>query len=1004
MYKELFIIRLFVQFRIYFSLVLYSILTIHLSAQQYGFKTYNRSSGLPSDYINCIYQDRSGYLWFGTDQGATRYDGKSFITFNSSNGLNNNFILKIYQDHSGSIWFGLHEGGVTKYNGQTFHTYCNKEGTVSNSVKNILEDKFGRLYFDDDDGIEIFYGNNFSSFKLGNQHRMLALLKDGSILIKDSLLYRRIIPTDDLTMKTVELVVPKEVDAIFKPNFGPLGAFVRSNGNVCLFGMLGFVELKNVEYNKPTVERKLNDISIESVTEDMEGRIWCGTESKGILCLENDKHTYINCVVKKTIQDRISSAFCDYEGNLWFGTMGSGAQKFLGSHIQIFNSINGLSNDDVTVIYEDRFNNVWLGMRTGISVISKNNIIPLEKFITIKEVRCFAEDVNGNIYIGTFDPMYGPTSLSKILSKQKLKNWIIPYGVASILVDNKNSIWISTYGGGTYQYFNHTFKHYKISDGLASNMIEKTVLINNSIWFLSKNNGASKYINNRFINFSKVNGLPSNAIYDVYEDEYNTLFGTDIGLVQLKGKKLTTYSVKDGLIGNKVLAVFPSNDSKEYWVVTNESLYKFKNDSLIRLGNTSILPFHDASVNNVYHHRGSSIVWLATTEGAIKIDLTKVRTTKHPPKVEIVNAYADTTHFYNSVHNAYFFSNDTITTLNYTQNDITINFCALSFTNEEKVKYIYKMKGFDDNWSKPTSENKVRYRNLNPGEFTFYVYAINGDGIYSTKAAQITFIITPPFWKTMWFILGTSLLLLSILISTIRLYSTKKLRAKINSLEQEKKIREERDKTREQISRDLHDDISSTLGSIALYSESLKRQSPELSENQKHMLDKIGALSSEAIDHLSDIIWSVTPEHDTLNDMLLRMKNYMVELCSVNRLEYEINVEEIKENVSINEEVRRNIFLIYKEALHNIIKHAGAAKVILIIKYLDKIFEMTIIDNGKGFDLETINASKNKERLTASSGHGINNMKKRAEEIKAELKFESSSDKGTKITLINRMT
>ncbi|MCX7874838.1 MAG: hypothetical protein N2321_01585 [Melioribacteraceae bacterium] len=298
--KEFYIIRLFGQFQILFNLAIYFIISIPLSSQQHVFKTYNRANGLPSDYIMCTYQDRAGYLWFGTDRGAARYNGKSFLILNASNGLGNNFVLKIFQDRNGSMWFGLHESGVTKYDGKNFYTYNSKNSPLGNSVKNILEDKFGCIYFDVENGIVLLFQEKFSLLKLHNQHRLLSVLQDGTILIEDSLSYKRIIPTDDLEFKTTTVNVPKEVKKIFKPHFGPLGAFVRSNGNVCLFGMTGFIELKNVEGKNPIAVRKLYNISIESVTEDKEGRLWCGTESNGILCFEKDSYQFVKCIVKKT--------------------------------------------------------------------------------------------------------------------------------------------------------------------------------------------------------------------------------------------------------------------------------------------------------------------------------------------------------------------------------------------------------------------------------------------------------------------------------------------------------------------------------------------------------------------------------------------------------------------------------------------------------------------------------------------------------------------------------
>ncbi|MFA5804765.1 MAG: two-component regulator propeller domain-containing protein [Melioribacteraceae bacterium] len=985
--------------------------------QQLAFKTYNRASGLPSDYILCIYQDRTGYVWFGTDRGASRYDGKSFTTYSSSNGLGNNFVMCINQDQKGSMWFGLHEGGVTRYDQRGFKTYTESDGLKGKTVENILEDMYGRIYFDVDGGITLFYKEQFSFLALDRQSCLLTKLKDGSILIGDSKKLRRIIPTNDLRFQISEVYLPNEVIGFFIPGLGPSKAITRTNGNVCLIGIVGYLELSNVESGNPKVERKFHAVSIESISENQDGKIWCGTENQGILRLEKNQKEFFECVVKKSAQNRISASFCDYEGNLWFGTMGSGVQKFLGSHLIVYNSKSGLTTDDVTVIMEDGFNRIWLGTRTGVSIIANDKLINLEsKLSTTKEVRCFTEDAKGNIYIGTFDQLFGTLTLQQILSRQTIKKWNIAYGVSSLYCDRtmkEQTFWLSTYGGGTYQYTNQNFKLYQVQDGMVSNMIESIVPGNNSIWFLSRNNGASNFISNTFQNFSKVNGLPSNTIFCVYEEIDNIIwFGTDEGLVRLTGKKIKTFSAKDGLIGKNVLAIFPANEknknSNELWVVTNESLHKYRNDSLYNYGSFAILPSSDASINNVYHRKGSSILWLANTEGAVKVDLSQAHRNLIAPKVEIESAFADTVNFYNSINYSNTNSSDSIAALSYLQNDVTINFSALGFSDEQKVKYIYRLEGFDDTWSSQTSERKVRYRNLYSGRMTFKVYAINADGVYSIHPAQITFIITPPFWRTGWFILISAILFFGILIGTIRYYSTRNLHKKIERLEHEKHLREEREKTRTQISRDLHDDISSTLGSIALYSESFKRQFHNLSEQHKTILDRISSLASEAIDHMGDIIWSVAPEHDTLNEMLIRMKNFTVEFCSINRIEYEINVQELATDFSLQEDVRRNIYLIFKEALNNIIKHANATKVTLTTKYHESVFELTIEDNGKGFEksrkVSAIKKTLVDETINKPRGHGLSNMKRRSEVIGAELLFESSPEHGTKINFKIRMT
>ncbi|GEM_PF-1849811 len=985
--------------------------------QQLAFKTYNRASGLPSDYILSIYQDRAGYVWFGTDRGASRYDGKSFTTYSSGNGLGNNFVMCINQDHKGAMWFGLHEGGVTRYDQRGFKTYTELDGLKGKSVENILEDSYGRIYFDVEWGIALFYKEQFSFLALDRQSCLLTKLKDGSILIGDAKKLKRIIPTNDLRFQISEVYLPNEAAGFFIPGLGPSKAITRTNGNVCLIGIVGYLELSNIESGNTKVERKFRSVSIESILEDQDGIIWCGTENRGILRLENIQKQFFECVVMKSAQSRISASFCDYEGNLWFGTMGSGVQKLLGAHLNIYDSMNGLSTDDVTVVFEDSSSRVWLGTRTGVSITVNDKFINLENELsTVKEVRCFSEDQMGNIYIGTFDQLFGPLTLQKIFSHQAIPKQNIAYGVSSLYCDvsrGEQNLWLATYGGGTNHYTNHNFKLYDVHDGMVSSMIESIVPGNNSIWFLSRNNGASKLINNTFQNYSKINGLPSNTIFCLYEEEDNiTWFGTDEGLVRLTGKNIKTFSEKDGLIGKNVLSIFSANEKNknrnELWVVTDESLHKYRNDSLYSYGSFAILPSSGASINSVYHRKGSSILWLATTEGAAKVDLSQAHRNLIAPKVEIESAFADTVNFYNSINHSNTISTDSIVALNYLQNDVAINFSALSFSDEQKVKYIYKMEGFDDDWFAPTAERKVRYRNLNSGEMTFKIYAINADGVYSIQPAQITFIITPPFWRTSWFIFTVSILVGLILIVTIRYFSTRNLHKKIERLEHEKHLREEREKTRTQISRDLHDDISSTLGSIALYSESFKRQFHDLSEQHKNILDRISSLASEAVDHMGDIIWSVAPEHDTLNEMLIRMKNFTVELCSINRIEYEINVQELATDYSLQEDVRRNIYLIFKEAMNNIIKHANATKVTLATKYYDNIFEMTIEDNGKGFEkINNIPASKKTfgdETINKPHGHGLSNMKKRAEAIDAEFLIESGIGNGTIIRLKRRMT
>lgn len=195
------------------------------------------------------------------------------------------------------------------------------------------------------------------------------------------------------------------------------------------------------------------------------------------------------------------------------------------------------------------------------------------------------------------------------------------------------------------------------------------------------------------------------------------------------------------------------------------------------------------------------------------------------------------------------------------------------------------------------------------------------------------------------------------------------------------------------IARDLHDDVASSLSSIALHAESLKRQLGVVSQRALETIEKMSALSLEAVDAMGDIVWSIAPEHDTLNDLLSRMKNHALELCSAKGIRHHITLPESTVDLVLPVEVRRNIFLIFKETLNNIVKHSQAQRVNVVVEIRDGTFEMTIKDDGVGFSM-----------VEVEHGHGLRNMEKRAKEIHAKYLLESKRGKGTTVKLIKKMT
>ncbi len=232
--------------------------------------------------------------------------------------------------------------------------------------------------------------------------------------------------------------------------------------------------------------------------------------------------------------------------------------------------------------------------------------------------------------------------------------------------------------------------------------------------------------------------------------------------------------------------------------------------------------------------------------------------------------------------------------LPYDENFISFEFAALSYVSPEKNQYAYKMEGLDKDWVYSGTRRYASYPHLEPGEYVFRVKGSNNDGVWNEEGTSIAIIITPPWWKTWWFTTFFWLTIAGSIGGTIRYIEMRKLKRRIQQLEQEQAIVQERDRTRDRIASDLHDDVASTLGSIALYHRITQSGIAETRRKPtRDLMQRINTLLNEAQDAVSDIVWSVTPRHDTLEDLLWRMKDLASDLCSANGIACSVDMPRV---------------------------------------------------------------------------------------------------------------
>ncbi|MCX6629070.1 MAG: histidine kinase [Candidatus Solibacter sp.] len=306
------------------------------------------------------------------------------------------------------------------------------------------------------------------------------------------------------------------------------------------------------------------------------------------------------------------------------------------------------------------------------------------------------------------------------------------------------------------------------------------------------------------------------------------------------------------------------------------------------------------------------------------------------------------------------------------QNDIEVGFAGLAFAPGETLRYQYMLQGADSTWRAPSFQRSVHYANLSPDAYRFLVRAINSEGVASAQPASISFVILPPVWQRWWF------QLLVVAFAATAVYWLHRYRlTRLLELE----------RVRTRIATDLHDDIGSSLSQIAILSEVASRLVDPAHVKLAEPLADIAGISRELVDSMSDIVWAIDPERDHVDDLIHRMRRFASDVLSARdiRLKFQSPAEE--QELQMGADPRRQIFLTFKEAIHNVLRHSGATEVSVDSRVEHGWLHLRVADNGGGFNVDR-----------DYDGHGLRSMRERAREAGGRVEIQSGPG-GTSLTL-----
>jgi|WetSurMetagenome_2_1015567.scaffolds.fasta_scaffold15283_2 signal transduction histidine kinase/ligand-binding sensor domain-containing protein len=964
-----------------------------LPAQVLPFHSLTTADGLAGNRITALCQDSKGYLWIGTFDGLSVYDGLTFKNYTVTDGLASSLVWCIAESRRtpGTMWIGT-EGGLSNIRDGIFSTVRLGPGTGAGKVYSLLEDRAGTLWYTTGNGIHRRAGDSVTV----------------------------VVPV--ASMATVSNLVESADGRVWAAVGHRLFAFSPGNGSRQEFSLM-----------------LAASVTISALSADNEGDLWISRSDSVVTQFRGTR-----AIKDSYVPTGTSGLLLDHEGFLWMGSrfavtriaktkLGKGSWEYITPD-------QGAPNDIFSPVLLDHENTLWFGTWDhGITRLSERNNLRLSKRGVTSYV--FVDfDSHNHAWIasdkGLLELWSGEGGTWK--SHMHMIN-----GVVGQAFDKQQRMWVLSLNGQVRCYAIRSDGHHyssmtllysllpgidfpRRSDGLSlyidgnllwlslqSDLVvvidirEKPVIRKllrfpddipvtsvremfrdhtGTMWFASFEDGlaelpAGDWVNGRFKRYTTADGLPDNHIRALSEDVTGRLWiGTRYnGLAIKEDRAFKTLTAADGLLSNTIRSISPG-DSSNMWVGTSLGVLCIDARTLRRTWRNRELAGQSAIRCKA---DGQGRVWTLVPDAISVCDYRQHLQNVVPPPVYIAGLTVNGTPF----------SHRTVPALSYDQNNLAIGFAGISFRDGNNVRYRYRLIGIDRDWSPPTPQRGITYAALAPGSYSFEVVAINADGIASNEPARLSFIIAAPFWQRGWFIALTAALLLATVGGTVRYVSLRKLQGQIRQLETEKAILAERERTRERIARDLHDDVASTLGSVVLYSEFLKRQLESTSESGD-LVRKIGSLSLEAQETMDDIVWATSPQHDTLKELLIRIRDLASATCTAGGITYAIQIPETIPDMHLPDEIRKSIFLIFKEALNNIFKHAHATKVVIETQMQDGLFRLTLTDNGSGIAAGG----------TPSRGHGLRNMAKRAAEIGAEFSITRGPGGGTVVSLSRRMT
>ncbi len=950
------------------------------AVSQYVRDHWGPEQGFPRGPVYAISQTADGYLWIGAEAGLVRFDGLSFrLTEAKSEAFDVRTVLGLTPDDAGNLWVRLRRPTLLRYRDGVFVNPMAALGRPASTVTATCQAQDGALL------VWALEGEGSAIVLRGDHFETLAKTHD---LSRSPVMSIAQSPNGDLWLGTRDAGVFRLsggkdtplVEGLPDPKVNCLLA--TNDGSVWIGTDRGIARWNGSKITQPDMPPSLRNVRALAMAVDRDANVWVGTNSHGLLRINSQGVAVLGESAQPA--EAVTAVFEDREGNLWTGSAG-GIERLRDSVFVTYSASEGLPSDANGPIFVDSAGRTWFApIGGGLFWLRNGQRGRVTEAGLGSDVIYSIAGRGRELWVGR--QRGGLTRLRETGGSFHAETYTQADGLAqnsvySVAQTRDGTVWAGTLSGGVSKLSGGKFTTYTTADGLASNTVASTLEASDGTMWFATPNGLSALRGDHWQVYTESDGLPSANVNCFWEDSGGMLWvGTSAGLA-FSGPDGFQAAAGAASLREPILGL-AADRKGSLWMATSNHLLRVERDKLLQGKAAEVHEYGLADglhgVEGVKRHRSVVTdalgrVWFSMNRGLSVVDPARLGNTAAPAIVHIQTISADGQPV----------ERQSPLVIPAGRQRVMFRFTGLSLSVPGRVRFRYKLDGFDRDWSAPSATREAVYTNLGVGPYRFRVIASNADGVWNSQEDSVAFEVEPAFWQTLWFRL---LALLACALSAVAFY-----RFRLHQFTRQLNVRfEERLAERIRIAQELHDTLLQGFLSASMQLHVAADRLPENSA-AKPKIEQVLGLMGRVIEEGRNAVRGLrSSPHDTA-DLAQAFSRIEQEMASEDEVDFRVIVEGRPR--LMHAVFRDEVYRIGREAVVNAFRHAQAKRIEVELEYAARYFRVAVRDNGRGIDPQVLQAGR--------EGHwGLAGMRERTERIGGRFSAWSSAAAGTELELV----